>query len=271
MTMLSLNFSEIPRHEIREFSPRKTRYCFCPVVYNEGDRFRRQLHEMSKNASLADILVAERRGNDGSTAPDFLQANGVRALLTTDEAGGATAIRMVFDYALREGYEGIVLIDGNGKDGVEALPRLLEQLEAGMDFVQASRFVCGGVHKNTPLLREIGIKFIVTPLLWLGGGFWYTDSTNGFRGYSRRFLEHPRVEPLRACFTRFNLQFYLSLMAPKLGLKLVEIPATRIYPDDGSTPTKVIGFKQNFLVLWEIVLTVCGKYAPPKHGVANAQ
>jgi dolichol-phosphate mannosyltransferase len=269
--MFSLNFSEIPKYEVTEFSPRKTRYCLCPIVYNEGDRFRRQIHEMSKNASLADILVAERRGNDGSTAPDFLQANGARALLTTDAAGGATAIRMALHYALMEGYEGVVLIDGNGKDGVEALPRFLEQLDAGADFVQGSRFMRGGMHKNTPLLRKIAIKFIVTPLLWLGGGFRYTDSTNGFRGYSRKFLEDPRVEPLRACFTRFNLQFYLSLMAPKLRLRVVEIPTARTYPDKGPTPTKVIGLKQNFLVLLAIVLTVCGKYNPPKQGVANAR
>jgi len=269
--MFSPKFSEIPKHEVREFSPRKTRYCICPIVYNEGDRFRKQLHEMSKDAHLADILVAERRSNDGSTAPDFLQANGVRALLTTDEPGGATAIRMVFDYALRESYEGVVLIDGNGKDGVEALPRFLEQLDAGMDFVQGSRFMRGGMHKNTPIQRMIGIKLIMAPLLWFGGGFWYTDSTNGFRGYSRRFLEDPRVEPLRGCFTYFNLQYYLSYMAPKLGLKIVEIPAVRVYPDYGPTPTKVIGFKLYILAIWDMVLTVCGKYNPPKQGAPDAQ
>jgi dolichol-phosphate mannosyltransferase len=269
--MFSLQFSEIPKHEVREFSPRKTRYCICPIVYNEGDRFRRQLHEMSKNASLADILVAERRGNDGSTDPDFLRTNGVRALLTTDDAGGATAIRMVIHYALREGYEGIVLIDGNGKDGVEALPRFLEQLDAGMDFVQGSRFMRGGVHKNTPLLRKIGIKFIMVPLLWLSGGFWYTDATNGFRGYSRKFLEDPRVEPLRGCFTHFNLQYFLSYIAPKLRLKIVEIPTVRVYPEDGPTPTKVIGLKQNFLAFWEMVLVVCGKHDPPKRAGTDAQ
>jgi dolichol-phosphate mannosyltransferase len=178
---------------------------------------------------------------------------------------------MAFHYALREGYEGVVLVDGNGKDGVEALPRYLEQLDAGMDFVQGSRFIRGGTHKNTPLLRKIGIQFVMVPLLWIGGGFRYTDATNGFRGYSRRFLEDPRVEPFRTCFIRFNLQFYLSLMAPKLGLKIVEIPAARNYPDDGPTPTKVVGLKQNFLVFWEFLQTVCGKYAPPQPGATTPQ
>lgn len=259
-----MRFHDVPNFEVAEFFPRRTKYCFCPIVYNEGERFRRQVKDMAPNAHLADILVAERRSTDGCTEPDFLKANGVRALLTTDARGGATAIRMVIDYAFKEGYEGIVLIDGHGKDGVEALPEYLKQLDAGVDFVQGSRFMKGGVEKNTPAARAVGIKFIMAPLLWFGGGFWYTDGTNGFRGYSKKFLTHPGVEPLRECFSHFNLQYFLSYAAPKLKLKVVEIPVKRVYPDDGTVPTKVIGFRHNFDAFWEMVLTVFGKYDPPK-------
>ena len=259
-----LRYWETPAAETLEFFPKRTKYCFAPIVYNEGDRFRRQIELMSERANLADIIVSQRRSTDGSTDPDFLQAHGVRALLTTEERGAAASIRVVVAYALTQGYEGIVLIDGHGKDGVESLPEYLHNLDAGFDFVQGSRFMKGGYHKNTPLPRLIGIRCIMAPLLWLGGGFWYTDSTNGFRGYSRRFLEHPRVEPLRACFTFFNLQYFLSLMAPKLGLKVIEIPVKRVYPDDGSVPTKVVGFGKNFDAFWEMVLTVAGKYDPPR-------
>ena len=70
-------------------------------------------------------------------------------------------------------------------------------------------------------------------------------------------------EPLRACFTNFNLQFFLSYMAPKLKLKVVEIPVSRVYPGNKTVPTKVVGFRRNFLVFWEMVLTVRGKYDPP--------
>ena len=260
---LPLAHRDVPPHEVKEFFPKRTRYCFAPIIYNEGDRFVRQIGRMAERAGLADIIVAERRSTDGSTEPGLLQANGVRALLTTDEPGGAAAIRVLLDYALTQGYEAVILIDGHGKDGVEALPEYLRQLDAGADFVQGSRFVKGGHHEHTPLARALGIKFVMSPLLWLSGGFWYTDSTNGFRGYSRRYLTHPRVEPLRACFTNFNLQFFLSLMAPKLKLKVVEIPVSRVYPDNKSVPTKVVGFRRNFLVFWEMVLTVLGKYDPP--------
>jgi dolichol-phosphate mannosyltransferase len=263
MTAAGPRVWEVPAHEVVEFAPKRTRYCFVPIVYCEGQRFIDQLERMKRNALLADIIVAERRTDDGSTAPDLLRRCGVRARLTTDDPGGASAIRMAFAYALREGYAGVVLIDGNGKDGVEALPAYLEKLDQGYDFVQGSRFVPGGVERNTPLLRRIGIRYVMAPLVWLGTGTWYSDATNGFRGYSERLLRDPRVEPLRSCFVHFNLQYYLSVMAPALGFRVCEIPVERSYPDDGSVITKVVGVRRNFQAFWEMVLTVARRYNPP--------
>ena len=46
---------------------------------------------------------------------------------------------MLLDYALGEDYEGFVLLDGNGKDGVEAIPSFFAALDEGFDYVQGSR------------------------------------------------------------------------------------------------------------------------------------
>ncbi|NQT91717.1 MAG: glycosyltransferase family 2 protein [Lentisphaerae bacterium] len=259
-------FNQVPAYTVKRFGPKSTKYCIVPIVYNEGDKFLRQIDRMSANSALVDIVVAERRSTDGSTSPEVLKAAGVRTLLTTDEAGGARAIRMAFDYALRSGYEGVILIDGNGKDGVESIPQYVEKLDEGYDFVQGSRFMEGGVERNTPILRRIGIKAVMGPLIWLGSGFWYTDSTNGFRGYSRKLLTDPRIEPLRDCFVSFNLQYFLSVKAPKLRFRVVEIPVERVYPAEGPLPSKVVGFRRNFMAWWEMVLTVLGCYDPPKPG-----
>jgi hypothetical protein len=121
----------------------------------------------------------------------------------------------------------------------------------------------GGVEKNTPLLRRIGIQLIMAPLAWLGSGFWYSDATNGFRAYSERLLRDPRIEPLRNCFVHFNLQYYLTIMAPSLRFRTIEIPVERVYPDDGTVPTKVVGARRNAQALWEMVLTVFRRYSPP--------
>ncbi|MEZ5366805.1 MAG: glycosyltransferase family 2 protein [Bryobacterales bacterium] len=205
--------SGAPAYQARELCPKRTRYCIVITTWNEGARIRGQLERMRPNAHLADIVIADGDSSDGSTEEGFLRSCGVRTLLVTRERGLGTALRMGFDYALAQGYEGVVTVDGNGKDGVGAIPEFLRLLDQGYDFIQGSRFVRGGSHKNTPLGRRLAIVLLASPIIWWGGGRWYTDPTNGFKGLSRRYLTDPRVQPVRHIFERFNMQIYLNVSA----------------------------------------------------------
>jgi dolichol-phosphate mannosyltransferase len=254
---------EPPRFEVCELAPKGTRYCVCITVFNEGDRLRNQLQRMKARADRADIVIADGRSTDGATDPRYLESMGVRALLSTDEPGLGTATRMGVAYAMEQGYDGIVTVDGNGKDGVEALPDFLAELEQGYDLVQGSRFMKGGVHENTPLERRLGIQLIMIPLMTLGCGHRYTDTTNAFRAMSRRFLADDRVQPVRRVFVRFNLQIYFIYRAAKLGFRIKEIPVTRVYPADGTVPTKIHGWRPKLLFFLELFRVLRGQYNPP--------
>src|SRR6201985_2034445 len=113
---------EPPIYETHEFAPRRTQYCVVVVTLNEGERIKSQLRRMSERAGVADIIIADGRSSDGSTDQDFLKEMSVRTLLITDEKGLCTATRMGLAYAMEQEYEGVITIDGNGKDGVEAIP-----------------------------------------------------------------------------------------------------------------------------------------------------
>lgn len=253
---------EPPQFEVREFFARRTRYCFCLTVLNEGDRLRAQLARMQPRAGLADIIIADGQSTDGSTAPGYLESMGVRTLLSTPERGLCTATRMAIAYALEQGYEGIVTCDGNGKDGVEALPEFLRLLDDGYDLVQGSRFVPGGVHSRTPLERYVAIRLVQAPLIALGSGFFYSDPTNAFRALSRRFLVDERVQPVRRIFVRFNLQMYLIYRAAQLRFRVREIPVARVYPEDGTVPTKIAGWRTKLLIFRELLQVVFGRCNP---------
>ena len=255
---------EAPVYEVFEFAEKRTSYCLIVTSLNEGERIRRQLERMSARSELADILIADGASTDGSTEHSYLKSHGVRALLVTTEQGLGTALCMGFDFALQQGYDGVVTVDGNGKDGVESLPEFLRLLDEGYDFVQGSRFLDGGEHKNTPLERYVGVRYVVSPLLWLGGGFLYTDPTNGFKALSRRFMADERVRLVRRVFARFSMQHYENYRAAKLGFRIIEIPVSRVYPDDGSVPTKITSIAKKILLVWELLLTVVGAYNPPK-------
>jgi dolichol-phosphate mannosyltransferase len=102
----------------------------------------------------------------------------------------------------------------------------------------------------------------MAPLLGLTCGFHYTDPTDAFRAMSRRFLCDPRVQPLRPIFVRFSLQHYVIYRAAKLGFKVKEIPVTRVYPEDGSVPTKIHGLRLKLVDLLELIAAVSGRYDP---------
>ena len=251
-----------PAFERVELFEKRTRYCILITVWNEGDRLRGQLERMRAYSELADIVIADWRSTDGSTNPSFLGEAGVRTLLVTDEGGLGTAIRMGLAYAIEEGYEGVVTIDGNGKDGVDAIPDFLSRLDDGFDFVQGSRFLADGEHANTPLDRHLGIRLLVSPILSIASRTWITDPTNGFRAMSRTFLTDPELQPIRSVFVRFNLQLYLVHRAVPLGHRFVEIPVVRSYPSSGSTPTKITDLRTKFLFVSQLFRTVLGGYNP---------
>lgn len=142
---------------------------------------------------------------------DFLKGVNVRTLLVkTSHGGQGTQLRMGFAYCLREGYEGVITLDGNGKDDVIAIPSFIQALRDKFDYTQGSRFIKGGGHINTPLQRLLGVRLLISPILSLGSRRWYTDVTNAFRAYSKNYLLHPKVNPFREIFVTYDLLFLFS-------------------------------------------------------------
>lgn len=253
---------QLPKFNVFEFRKKRTKYCVCIPVLNEGEKIRKQLQRLLPFSKMIDIIIADWGSTDGSTDPKFLKKMNVKTLLVLKDKGRqGTQLRMGFSYALKQGYEGVIQIDGNNKDGVEAVPKFINNLDKGFDYTQGSRFIKGGKAVRTPFLRWFAVRFIGSPLLSFGARKWYTDITNGFRGYSRKYLLHPKVKPFRSVFVGYELNMYLTVRANQLGLKTEEVPAARVYPS-GKVPTKISFLKGNITFLWVIIKTALGFYAP---------
>lgn len=254
---------EVPTHAAAVYAGRQHRHALVIPVINEGERIRGQLLRIQAAGLPVDVIVADGGSTDGSLDPAFVQGAGVCAVLTRTGPGKLSAqLRMAYAWCLRQGYAGIVTIDGNGKDGVEAVAAMVARLEGGCDYVQGSRYLPGGAAENTPLERTIANRLIHAPLLSLSGRHWFTDTTNGFRAYSARYLTHPDVRPFREEFQSYNLLFYLTVRAGQLGLKVAHVPVVRRYPEDGKVPTKIGGFASKLALLRETVIAATGGYTP---------
>jgi dolichol-phosphate mannosyltransferase len=258
---------QIPAGSLACSFPRRSRYCTIIPVINEGSKLLGQLERMraAKVMELTDIIIADGGSSDGSNDLTVLDRFGVRALIIKRDTGKLSAqLRQGYAYALQEGYEGVITIDGNGKDSVESISAFAAALDAGADYAQASRYIPGGKAVNTPLVRHVAIRLIHAPMVSLAAGKRFTDTTQGFRAYSRRYLLHPDVQPFRDIFQTYELLAYLSVRATRLGLKAVEIPTTRAYPASGPTPTKISAVRGNLELIGILLDVLRGAYNPPK-------
>lgn len=263
--MIYEGIAGVPRFGAYEYDERKSQYCVCIPIINEGDRIKREL-ERARVAGLsqfADIIICDGGSTDGSTDDKLLRELGVNTLLVKKDNGKQGAqLRMGLWWALQRGYEGIITIDGNDKDSIESIPLFIDKLQAGYDFIQGSRFVTGGVAINTPKARYLAVRLIHAPVISLTAGHWFTDTTNAFRAHSRKYLLHPQVQPFRNLFQGYELLAYLSVRASQLGLRACEVPVRREYPPSGKTPTKISFFKGNSDLLKILFKNLFGRYNP---------
>lgn len=256
---------QVPEFSLTTLRGKRSSYCLCIPVINEGQRIQRQLQRLQESgmAGMVDVVLADGGSTDGSLPVDLLKRTDVRALLVKQGPGKLSAqLRMAYAYGLVEGYDGVLTVDGNGKDGVEAVPLFVEALQQGFDLVQGSRYLPGGAAVNTPLSRHLALRYIHAPVMRWSSRFPYTDTTNGFRAYSRRLLLDARVQPFRNVFNTYELLAYLSVQAPRLGFRVTEVPVRREYPPSGKTPTKISPLRGNLLVLQILANAAAGRYAP---------
>ncbi|MDI1269844.1 MAG: glycosyltransferase family 2 protein [Polaromonas sp.] len=256
---------EVPAFETPLWLGRQHLWCVVIPVINEGARIKNLLSRMAslKINEIADIVIIDGGSTDDSLGLELLRQKSVRGLLVKTGPGKLSAqLRCAYAFVLEQGYEGVVTIDGNDKDDPEAIPRFIDALKQGVSFVQASRFVAGGVAENTPRLRNFAIRFIHAPMLSLFSGFRWTDTTQGFRAYSRKMMLDPNIAPFRDLFMTYELLAYFSYRAPKLGYCCQELPTIRRYPK-GEVPTKISSLKGNLSVLY-VLFRACFGFFNPK-------
>lgn len=255
----------VPKFECHELSKKKNKYCLCIPVINEGGRIEKELLRAKKNniSKYVDIIICDGDSTDGSLEIHKMKKLNVNTILVKKDTGKQGAqLRMGFYWAIERGYEGIITIDGNNKDSIEDVPKFVDKLEHGYDFVQGSRFIKGGKAIHTPFIRYLSVRLIHAPIISLTAGKWYTDTTNAYRAYSKKYLTHPQVLPFREVFMGYELLAYLSVRADQLKLKTDEIPVKREYPKNQKTPTKISFFKGNFNLLKILFQNLFRKYNP---------
>ncbi|MFZ0522430.1 MAG: glycosyltransferase family 2 protein [Candidatus Acidiferrales bacterium] len=206
-------------------------------AYNEGDKIRRTItrHPQTRNY---DLLVMDDGSTDGVL--ESLRKDGWLHLRNEKNHGIGSAMKRVFQYALDNDYDVLVIQAGNDKDDPNEIPRLLEPISSGgADFVQGSRFLPGGGYGNTPIYRVLATRFVHPLMFSMFVGKYVTETTNGFRAFRTEILRDPRINWRQDWLDKYELEPYLLYNTIRLGYRHCEVPVTKVYPPRQQGYTKM--------------------------------
>lgn len=183
---------------------------------------------LDEEGAIADVVASVRRAlaaavvvvDDGSVdgTGDAARAAGATVLRHPFNLGVGAAVRTGLRYALENGYETVLQLDGDGQHDPEEAALLLSRLEQGdVDVVVGSRFECGYALSRSRRTVMRLLSSIVSRRL----GTRITDTTSGFRAFAG---------PAVVYFARVYPADYLSdtvealLLAADADLRVAEVP-----------------------------------------------
>ena len=154
-------------------------------AYNEVDNIERVVETIINEFPQYDYVVI----NDGSTdgTGRLCIERGYQVINLPINLGIGGAVQTGYMYALKNGYEYAVQLDGDGQHDAAYIDALIKPLaEGNADVVIGSRFLKKEGFQSS-FFRRTGID-ILSRLIWMCTGKHVLDVTSGFRAVNQRFI-----------------------------------------------------------------------------------
>jgi glycosyltransferase involved in cell wall biosynthesis len=194
-------------------------------AFNEAARVGHVVAGVRASVPDATIVVVDDGSSDDTAA--VARACGARVLRLAFNLGAGVAAQTGYKLAVREGFDCVVHLDGDGQHEAADIPALLEVIERGeADVAIGSRFLGAAVYRPG-VLRRSGMG-LFRWLAWLLTGVQFSDVTSGFRAFGGDVLRFVATEWYPTDYADADVLITLR----RAGFRLREVPV-RMYPRPG--------------------------------------
>ncbi|WP_019895147.1 glycosyltransferase family 2 protein [Hydrogenovibrio halophilus] len=220
---------------------------FCIVIpaYNEAATIETVIDQAL--AQTSSVIVVNDASEDDTA--ECVRKTRVTLLEHPQNAGKAQALLTGFQYALEQGYERVITLDGDGQHDPANIPLLNQAFDRFPEhFVIAARLTN---RENAPRARQVANKIADFWVSWAAGKP-IADSQSGFRLYPAsllRQLDYDHKGP-----SGFVFESEVLINAAQKGYDLVFVPIASHYPET----RRASHFRPGFDIS-HITLMVAGK------------
>jgi glycosyltransferase involved in cell wall biosynthesis len=183
------------------------------------------------------VVVIDDGSSDGTSAKAL--GAGATVIRHQFNSGKGVAIATLFNFAIQNQADVLVLLDGDGQHNPAEIPLLVNRCLAGdADVVVGSRFHTDA-KSSTPRIRRLG-QMAFNSMTSMASGVRCSDSQSGFRAFNRRaFCSMHLTE------SSFSVESEMQFEYRTRGLTLSEVPISCSY----DLPPKRNVFSHGMMVL----------------------
>lgn len=192
-------------------------------TYNEAENIRAIIERVLTRGENIDILIIDDNSPDGTgdiVGKITEQNDRVNIIRREAKLGLGSAYITGFRYALENGYDAVIEMDGDFSHNPDDLPAMLETLEDA-DAVVGSRYVNGVSVVYWPF-RRLLLSYLASLYVRVITGMRIKDPTAGFICYSRKALESIDFGRIMSDGYSFQIEMKYRLWVKKFKIK--ELP-----------------------------------------------
>jgi len=198
------------------------RVCVIIPTYNEADAIGNLVSEIKRLGF--DVLVVDDGSSDSTK--EIVRGKGVALLENSTNLGKGSSLRSGFDYAIKEGYDFVVTMDGDGQHSPPEITRFIELVEK-----EHAGIIVGDRMQNCigmPWVRRL-TNTIMSNLISKLAGQRIPDTQCGFR-----LIKIDVLKNIDLISYRFEIESEILIKAAKAGFKIISTPIKTIYQGEKS-------------------------------------
>jgi hypothetical protein len=178
---------------------------------------------------VSEVIVFDDGSTDDTT--EIARLAGAIVLRQESNYGKGAAIKGILSEVRNHPPDVLIFLDADGQHNPDEIPRLVDAIQQGYDFVVGSR---KAEKKKTPFYRRIGQGVLSFGAGVAAKGRKVMDTESGFRALSQKM-----IQDIDLTENGFAIETEMIIKATEKGLKMTEVPISAIYVQDGSTQNPV--------------------------------